>query len=133
MMKRKGIDDGHIIMISSMSGHRVPPNPSTRQVDTQCVPVTRTLHHDKLYVWPQESFLPIHQASRYTVCPNDGHIIMISSMFGHRNPSYPSTRKVDTQCVPVTRTHHHDKPYAWAQESFLPIHHASRCTVHPSD
>ena len=25
------IDDGQIIMIGSMSGHRVPPNPSTRQ------------------------------------------------------------------------------------------------------
>ena len=29
MMKKK-ITDGQIIMISSMSGHRVPPNPSTR-------------------------------------------------------------------------------------------------------
>ena len=26
------IDDGQIIMIGSMSGHRVPPNPSTRQI-----------------------------------------------------------------------------------------------------
>ena len=26
------IDDGQIIMIGSMSGHRVPPNPSTRQM-----------------------------------------------------------------------------------------------------
>lgn len=30
LMKKKNIDDGHIVMISSISGHRVPPNPSTR-------------------------------------------------------------------------------------------------------
>jgi len=29
-MKRHKIDDGQIVMISSFSGHRVPPNPSTR-------------------------------------------------------------------------------------------------------
>ena len=29
-MTRNKISDGQIIMISSMSGHRVPPNPSTR-------------------------------------------------------------------------------------------------------
>jgi len=29
-MRENNIDDGHIIMISSISGHRVPPNPSTR-------------------------------------------------------------------------------------------------------
>jgi len=29
-MQKKKIDDGHVIMISSLSGHRVPPNPSTR-------------------------------------------------------------------------------------------------------
>merc|ERR1719270_2943326 len=29
-MTKHGVDDGQIIMVSSMSGHRVPPNPSTR-------------------------------------------------------------------------------------------------------
>merc|ERR1712096_77407 len=29
-MKKHGVDDGQIVMISSFSGHRVPPNPSTR-------------------------------------------------------------------------------------------------------
>jgi len=29
-MTRHGVDDGQIVMISSFSGHRVPPNPSTR-------------------------------------------------------------------------------------------------------
>ncbi len=30
LMKRKQIDDGHVVMINSFSGHRVPPNASTR-------------------------------------------------------------------------------------------------------
>lgn len=29
-MTKHGVDDGQIVMISSFSGHRVPPNPSTR-------------------------------------------------------------------------------------------------------
>ena len=29
-MEARGVEDGQIIMVSSMSGHRVPPNPSTR-------------------------------------------------------------------------------------------------------
>lgn len=29
-MQKNNIDDGHVVMISSMSGHRVPPSPSTR-------------------------------------------------------------------------------------------------------
>ena len=29
-MVARGVEDGQIIMVSSMSGHRVPPNPSTR-------------------------------------------------------------------------------------------------------
>ena len=30
LMTKNNVTDGQIIMISSMSGHRVPPNPSTR-------------------------------------------------------------------------------------------------------
>lgn len=29
-MTRHGVDDGQVVMVSSFSGHRVPPNPSTR-------------------------------------------------------------------------------------------------------
>ena len=29
-MTKHGVDDGQIVMVSSMSGHRVPPSPSTR-------------------------------------------------------------------------------------------------------
>jgi len=29
-MTKHGVDDGQIVMVSSFSGHRVPPNPSTR-------------------------------------------------------------------------------------------------------
>ena len=48
MMKKK-ITDGQIIMISSMSGHRVPPNPSTRFYSATKFAVTALLEG-----WRQE-------------------------------------------------------------------------------
>ena len=48
-MRRNKIADGQIIMISSMSGHRVPPNPSTRFYSATKFAVTALLEG-----WRQE-------------------------------------------------------------------------------
>ena len=49
LMTKNNVTDGQIIMISSMSGHRVPPNPSTRFYSASKFAVTGLLEG-----WRQE-------------------------------------------------------------------------------